>query len=177
MVKRSPPHCIPIDMSKVAERSKVTIEVLHEMNTILFEKNSDGSAKQMFYEEEGMTRKSAQYYYFKCIELFDQTNIYTELSTYPFHPSKIGIILARGVFVAGLEWLYMCICSGAEVLIKPPIGNIAFYEQLTILLKKRGLPISCTVEYNDIHNMDSIIAFGSNDSLSNITKQYSNSCK
>jgi len=175
MVKRSPPHCIPIDMSKLAERSKVTIEVLHEMNTILFEKNIDGSAKKMFYEEEGMTRKSAQYYYLKCIELFDQKKICMELSTYTFHPPKIGIILARGVFVAGLEWLYLCICSGAEVLIKPPRGNFSFYEQLTRSLKEKGIQISCTLDHNDLHNMDSIIAFGSNDSLSNITQQYSSS--
>ena len=122
-----------------------------------------------------MTKKSAQHYYLQCIELFDQTKLIAEFSTYPFHPSKIGIILARGVFVAGLEWLYLCICSGAEVLIKPPVGNFSFYEQMTRLLKERGITISCTLDHREIYNMDSIVAFGSNDSLSNITQQYSNS--
>ena len=133
------------------------------------------NTSKMFYQHEGLSIKSAKYNYQQAIALFDGAKALQELSTYPFHPQRIGIILARGVFVAGLEWLYLCICSGSEIIIKPPVGNLKFYQNLTQALQEHGIRISCTLEYNVLQNTDSIIAFGSNDSISNITQQYENS--
>ena len=104
------------------------------MNVILFEKDSEIS-KKTFYEEEGMTKKSAQHYYLQCIELFDQTKLICKIRHLPFHPSKMGLYWPE-VFLKGWNG---CISAFVQeqFLSNRPLVIFSFYEQMTNLLKER----------------------------------------
>ena len=176
-IQHPPPACRTIDLSEMTKRASITKRILQDLSHELFVHSSivQQANKVPFYKEEGLTQKSAQYHYDQVVAGFDIDKLKEELLTHPFFPSKVGIILARGVFVAGLEWLFLCLASTAQITIKPPVGNFHFYNHICQKLSQEGLPISCTMSQDDLMSMDAIVAFGSDSSISNITYQYSKS--
>ena len=54
-------------------------------------------------------------------------------------PSRIGIVLARGVFTAGIEWVSLALASGASVHVKIPTGSLTSMEPWLNAFKNAGL--------------------------------------
>ena len=79
-------------------------------------------------------------------------------------PKTIGIVLARGVFTAGLEWVALALSSGASVHLKSPTGFKSIAQQWVRVFQERGLSI--TVDDNrHLPAVDWLWIFGEDETI------------
>ena len=119
---------------------------------------------------QGISPPNAQWGFEHCIQSIDENGLVDVLSK-GVRPHQIAIVVSYGVFVSGLEWIAMAAASGAEVLIKAPKEGAQIYEDFASALQAEGLPVRCTTHY-DLGQPDWIIAFGSNETIQKLHRQY-----
>ena len=82
-------------------------------------------------------------------------------------PARIGIVLARGVFTAGIEWVALGLASGASVHVKVPKGLISRMGQWLTAFKDVGFPLTFGEDRN-IPTVDLLWVFGDDGSIETI---------
>jgi len=82
-------------------------------------------------------------------------------------PARIGIVLARGVFTAGIEWVSLGLASGASVHVKVPHGLLSGMGQWLTAFKDAGFPLTFGEDRN-IPPVDLLWVFGDDGSIDTI---------
>ena len=82
-------------------------------------------------------------------------------------PGRIGIVLARGVFTAGIEWVALALASGGSVHVKIPTGSHTSMAPWLNTFKNAGLPLTFGDE-RDIPPVDLLWVFGDDNSIETI---------
>ena len=93
------------------------------------------------------------------------------VSAYHHFPQKIAIVASYGISTSILEWVYLALGMGAEVLLKASKRDPRFCTWLCTHLQKKGFAISCTIN-QDLGNPELIYAFGSDRTIHKIEKAY-----
>jgi hypothetical protein len=93
----------------------------------------------------------------------------THFGSYP-QPNRIGLVLARGVFTAGLEWVALALASGATLHVKIPQGLEKSISAWLSVFKDSGFPITYDTE-RSLPEVDLLWVFGDDQSIQRIQQQ------
>ena len=96
------------------------------------------------------------------------------LSSYHRFPQTVAIIASYGISCSILEWVYLALGMGADVILKAYARDPHFCMWLCTHLQKKGFSISCTTS-QDLGNPELIYAFGSDDTIHAIKETYTQS--
>ena len=99
-----------------------------------------------------------------------------ELAAHSNRPSDVSVVVARGVFTAPLEWVALYAAAGMTVRIKAPTGAATMCEALARHFTAQQLPVFVDLD-RDLSEAASIVAFGSDATISAIETQYPNTPK
>ncbi len=116
---------------------------------------------------EGLSAPNAQWGWHNSLSsLLEQNGIGFNalLDDSPHKPEHIGIVLARGVFTAGLEWVALALASGARVTLKVPRGLRDSIERWGQVFQRHGLPLHIQ-EHRNLPSVDWLWIFGDDDSI------------
>ena len=91
------------------------------------------------------------------------------LSSSTYRPDSIGIVLARGVFTAGLEWVALGLASGASVHVKVPTGLLSSIGSWLSAFQDAGLPLTFSDE-RTLPTVDLLWIFGDDNSIETIQR-------
>ncbi len=119
---------------------------------------------------EGLSTANARWGWHNSLDSLlelDGIGFNTLLDDSPYKPAHIGIVLARGVCTAGLEWIALALASGAHVTLKAPRGLSASIEQWGSVFQRRGLPLYIQ-EDRTLPTVDWLWIFGDDDSIRTI---------
>ncbi len=86
-------------------------------------------------------------------------------------PTRAGVVAARGVFTAPLEWVCLLATVGSELWLKVPAAAPAFGEALAAAFQAEGLPVSC-ISTRELPDADALVAMGSDETISALAGRY-----
>ena len=87
-----------------------------------------------------------------------------------FRPATITIVLARGVFTSGLEWVALALASGASVHVKVPTNNLSNATVWLRAFQEYDLPLTFSTN-RDLPASDLLWLFGDDQTLTEIQQQ------
>ena len=148
-------HTTPLRISKVQT-------VLQELR--------DWTEDQIHSIAEGLSRENAVCGWHAALNalLKDNGDFNAHLTTNS-RPSRIGIVLARGVFTAGIEWVSLALASGGDVHVKIPSDCSDSMVPWLTVFKNAGLPLTFDEDRN-ISPVDLLWIFGDDNSIDTIRK-------
>ena len=118
---------------------------------------------------EGLSEESAVRGWHTALDAILKDGFDKHLSSSSYRPDSIGIVLARGVFTAGLEWIALGLASGAAVHVKVPTGLLSSVGSWLIVFQNAGLPITFSDD-RELPDVDLLWIFGDDDSIDTIQK-------
>lgn len=111
-----------------------------------------------------------------AISAITRKGLAEELAAHSDRPSDVSVVVARGVFTAPLEWVALYAAAGMTVRIKAPTGAATMCEALARHFTAQRLPVFVDLD-RDLSEAASIVAFGSDATISAIETQYPNTPK
>ena len=97
----------------------------------------------------------------------DSQRLHQMLQDSEYRPKTIGIVLARGVYTAGLEWTALALASGAAVHLKLPSGSTQTVQQWIQVFQANDLPITFD-DSRHLPEADWLWVFGEDDNIRSI---------
>ena len=128
----------------------------------------DWTKEQIHWISQGLSVENAIYGWHSALDslLNDDGDFGAHLTT-DFYSCRIAIVMARGVFTAGLEWVALALASGGSVHVKLPTGFRTSIAPWRIAFKNVGLPLTFGDEW-DIPPVDLLWVFGDDNSIDTI---------
>ncbi len=123
---------------------------------------------------EGLSPKSANQGWLNSIDAITIEGLNQALSISDLRPPKISIVAAQGVFSAPLEWISLCLASGASVHVKAPTNNNKAIEAMVNQFNQDGFDITWSTK-RKLPESQLIYAFGSDQTLKEIHQNNPNS--
>lgn len=74
-------------------------------------------------------------------------------------PRVAGVVAARGVFTAPLEWVALLAAVGSEVILKAPSEAPRFGAAVAEAFAEQGLPVQC-ITTRELPSVDALVAMG-----------------
>ncbi len=96
------------------------------------------------------------------------------LSSAPVAPFSTGMVMADGVFTAGVEWITLILSAGSRLILKTEPSSVGFYSFLLDHLRELGLPCYHTAQREEFQavQLESILAFGTDATIEQIAAEH-----
>ena len=109
--------------------------------------------------------------------LYNDAEKFNNILDNDYAPQQITIILARGVFTAGLEWVALALASGASVHVKVPSESLHTAGLWLTAFQEAELPLSFSNQ-RELPESDLLWIFGDDESIQSIqTSTAHNHCQ
>ncbi len=86
-------------------------------------------------------------------------------------PPVAGVVAARGVFTAPLEWVALLAAAGSEVILKAPSTAPAFCEAVAHTFTAHGLEVRCTTA-RELPPVDALVAMGGDEAIAALARRH-----
>ena len=128
------------------------------------------SASDVHELSQGLSQNTALLGWKRTIDAVlknDGQQLHQMLQNSEYRPKTIGIVLARGVYTAGLEWVALALASGATVHVKLPRGSTQTTQQWIRVFQDNDLPITFD-DSRELPEADWLWVFGEDDNIASI---------
>ncbi len=86
-------------------------------------------------------------------------------------PTVAGVVAARGVFTAPLEWVALLAAAGSQVVLKAPAAAPHFGEAIAACFTAHGLEVRCTTA-RELPPVDALVAMGNDQTIAALAQRH-----
>lgn len=85
--------------------------------------------------------------------------------------ASVGVVVARGVFTAPLEWAALYTTMGLRVHLKAPEGQAETCLALAAAMQAEGLPVTASTD-RDLGGLEALVAFGGDETAAELARAW-----
>ena len=120
---------------------------------------------------QGLSPENAAACLNQAIRPLNAISLSAALKRCSIRPQRIGLVVPEGVFTTPVEWTALAASAGCSVHLKAPSSDPALCRALSERFEHEGLNVTWSID-RTLPTVDSIIAFGHDDTVSSIAKNH-----